>query len=125
MNLLGLVDDLRPLYSEARVFVAPIRVAAGVPIKVLEVSAMVLPVVGTKLMACQLGWKNGVEIGAANDPERMAERAVHLYSFREKWEFVRKSALDRVSREHSKSAFRAELRALLEGTSSTRNCWNG
>ena len=52
--LLGPVADLGPLYASARVFVAPVRFAAGVPIKILEATAAGLPTAGTRLMARQL-----------------------------------------------------------------------
>src|SRR6516162_2232033 len=79
VRLLGQVEDLRPLYDRARLFVSPIRFSAGIPIKVLEAAAAGLPVVGTELMATQLGWKPGVEIEAADNPAQMARKAVALY----------------------------------------------
>jgi glycosyltransferase involved in cell wall biosynthesis len=43
----GEVPDVRPFLSQARVAVAPFRIARGVQNKVLEAMAMELPVVGT------------------------------------------------------------------------------
>lgn len=115
VQLLGQVEDLRPLYDRARVFVSPIRFAAGVPIKILEAAAAGLPVGGTKLMATQLGWEPGVEIEATDDPAEMARTVVALYGDAGRWKGVRTAALHRLAREHSEAGFRRGLRALLEG----------
>ncbi len=53
------VDDLTRLYNNARVFVAPTRFAAGIPLKVIEAAARGVPVVCSKLLARQLGWEAG------------------------------------------------------------------
>src|SRR5271166_1953628 len=115
VRLLGKVEDLRPLYDRARVFVSPIRFSAGVPIKILEAAAAGLPVVGTELMAAQLGWEPGVEIEAVDDPAQMAMKAVALYGNAARWESVQTAALHRLSGEHSAAAFHLGLRALLAG----------
>ncbi len=115
VRLLGKVDDLRPLYNQARVFVSPIRFSAGVPIKILEAAAAGLPVVGTELMAAQLGWEPGVEIEAVDDPAQMAMKAVALYGNAARWESVQTAALLRSSREYSATVFHLSLRALLAG----------
>ena len=43
VRLLGVVDDLGPIYDGAKVFVAPTRFTAGLPLKVLEAAAYGLP----------------------------------------------------------------------------------
>jgi O-antigen biosynthesis protein len=113
--LRGRVEDLEPVYDQARVFVAPIRFAAGVPIKILDAGSAGLPTVGTKLMAKLLGWGSGVEMEACDDPVKMANAAISLYSNESRWEGVRSAALRRLSMEHSEAAFQRELRRLLDG----------
>jgi SAM-dependent methyltransferase len=115
VRLLGPVEDLRPIYAGARVFVAPVRFAAGVPIKILDAAAAGLPVIGTKLMAKLLGWKPGVEIVATDDPAEMANAAIALHDDNGRWQSMRVASSNRLLREHSEAAFRNELRALLEG----------
>jgi O-antigen biosynthesis protein len=113
VTLLGQVEDLRPLYDRARVFVSPIRFSAGLPIKILEAAASGLPVVGTELMVAQLGWRAGEELEAADDPAEMAKKAVALYENAARWQSMQGAARLRTSREHSATAFRSALRALL------------
>src|SRR5437763_14014694 len=67
VELLGRVDDLTPLYEQARLFVAPTRFPAGLPYKVHHAAAHGLPVVCTTLLAEQLGWRSGDELLAADD----------------------------------------------------------
>jgi GT2 family glycosyltransferase len=122
VQLLGQVEDLGPLFDRARVFISPIRFAAGVPIKILTAGASGLPVVGTKLMAAQLGWQPGVEIEANDDPLEMARAAIALYCDAERWEVMRTAMLHVLAREHSEARFRRELQALLEGNDRDAMC---
>ncbi|MEL7234754.1 MAG: glycosyltransferase family 4 protein, partial [Chloroflexota bacterium] len=49
IEVTGRVDDVRPYYTEATVFVCPLRIGAGIKNKVLEALAMGCPVVATPL----------------------------------------------------------------------------
>jgi glycosyltransferase involved in cell wall biosynthesis len=51
VELVGSAEDLSPYYERARIFVAPTRFAAGIPIKILDAAAHGLPVVTASLMA--------------------------------------------------------------------------
>src|SRR5205814_8960327 len=62
------VDHLTPLYDNARVFVAPTRYSAGIPLKVVEAAARGVPIVCTPLVADQLRWNSGNEPLATGRP---------------------------------------------------------
>ena len=113
--LLGPVDDLAPVYDAARVFIAPIRFAAGIPIKIIEASAAGLPTVATSLMGRQLRWNPDAEILNADDPKEFARACIELHASREQWTAIRDNAMDAVDREFGKSAFRKGLATLLGG----------
>lgn len=113
LELLGPVEDLRPLYDAARVFVAPTRFAAGVPLKVLDAAAHGVPVVGTAILAQQLGWSPGREMLAADAPQALADACLALHGDEAEWSRVRAAALQRVERDHSRSAFSARLAEAL------------
>ena len=66
------VDDLTPLYDDARVFVAPTRYSAGISLKVIEAAARGVPIVCTPLVARQLGWISGEELLTAETPAEFA-----------------------------------------------------
>jgi GT2 family glycosyltransferase/SAM-dependent methyltransferase len=114
IKLLGAIADLEPLYASARVFVAPTRFAAGLPIKILEATAAGLPTVATRLMARQLAWTPGFEIAAENDAAALATAAVDLHEDEAAWDAMRVSSQARLVGEHGSGVFRRRLRCILQ-----------
>ena len=115
IELLGEVADLTPLYDSHRVFVAPARFAAGAPYKVYEAASHGLPVVASDLLRDQLGWRDGVELLAADpgDPDGFAARIAGLYGSRRLWQALRAQALARLARDHEQAGYRARLGDIL------------
>jgi len=113
--LLGMVPDLSQAYAEHRVFIAPHRFAAGIPLKILEASAHGLPVVASSLLADQLGWRHGSDIFAVETDNAggFADACLAAYTDAAAWRRVQQGALDRIAREYSADAFGAALEALL------------
>lgn len=107
------VDDLTPLYEDARVFVAPTRYAAGISLKIIEAAARGVPIVCTALVAKQLGWTGGIEVLTADDPPGFANAIASLYADRELWLRLREAALKRVVKEYSFTEFRSALSSAL------------
>jgi GT2 family glycosyltransferase len=121
LEMAGIVDDLTPLYDTARVFLAPTRFAAGLPLKVMEAAAFGVPVVCTSLVARQLGWRDNVEVLVADTADDFAARATELYRDAAVWSHLREAALARVVADCSPTAFRAALaRALNEARHTSR-----
>jgi len=114
VEFLGRVGDLTPIYNGARVFVAPSKFAAGIPLKVIEAAAYGLPVVGTTLMATQLGWRDGVEMLAADGADAFAAACVRLYTDQPVWNELRVNALARVERDHAPERFSRTLKLILD-----------
>ena len=115
VRLLGTVRDLAPYYAEARVFIAPIHLAAGVPLKVIEASATGLPVVGTSLMARQLDWEPDKEIATADVPGAFAAAAITLHGDAVIWAAMSAAAQMRVRLEHGPAAFKTTVEHMLCG----------
>lgn len=69
----GMVEDLRPYRSRARVFVSPVRLGSGVRTKVLEAMASGLPVVSTSLGMAGIDAQTGVNCLVADTPELFAQ----------------------------------------------------
>jgi glycosyltransferase involved in cell wall biosynthesis len=107
----GPADDLRALYESARVFVAPTRFSAGVPLKVTEASAHGVPVVATALLAGQLEWEAGRELLVADTAEQFARHCLRLLTDPGEWERVRQNALNRVRDEYAPERFDRTLLA--------------
>ena len=107
------VDDLTSFYDRARLFVAPVRYAAGIPLKLLEAASRGLPIVSSRMLAEQLGWTSGTELLTADSPREFASSIQRLYSDRDLWEQLRTAALDRVASDCDPQRFRATLRAAI------------
>jgi hypothetical protein len=102
---LGPLADLDRAYSAARVFVAPTRFAAGIPLKVYDAAASGLPVVMTPLLASQPGWRHEEEALVGSSPQEFAAQCVRLHGDRVLWERIRSRALERVARDCDPARF--------------------
>ncbi len=112
--LRGVVEDLSPLYAAARVFVAPTRFGAGLPLKCLEAAARGVPIVCTSSAARQLGWRDGVETLVADEPSAFTEACAALLTDDGLWRRLRSAALARVETTASVEAFTGALREILD-----------
>jgi glycosyltransferase involved in cell wall biosynthesis len=115
LRILGKVPDLSAIYDEARVFVAPTRFAAGIPLKIYEAAARGVPAVATSLLMRQLGWVEDTHLLIADEPRAFAEQCVRLYSDASLWERIRRDALHQVRIDCSPEAFETTLESILEG----------
>jgi glycosyltransferase involved in cell wall biosynthesis len=113
IELLGRVEDLRSCYDSARLFIAPTRYAAGLPMKVHGAAAAGLPVVTTTLIATQLRWNHGEEVLIADRPEDFASACHRLYTDASLWERLRRNALACVGKECNPAEFSACMASLF------------
>jgi GT2 family glycosyltransferase/glycosyltransferase involved in cell wall biosynthesis len=105
IEVLGKVEDLKPLFLSSRVFVAPTRFAAGIPMKITEASARGLPVVSTRLLADQLGWDDGAELLVGEDENGFAAAVVALLKDDALWSRIRSAALVRAGSDFDPEVF--------------------
>lgn len=113
VECLGVTENLADAHNSARVFVAPTRFAAGIPLKIFGAAAAGVPVVATSLLAAQLGWTGGKELCIADTAEEFAHTCAQLHSDEALWTRVREAAFTRVSDECSQERFRKTLEAAL------------
>jgi glycosyltransferase involved in cell wall biosynthesis len=114
VELLGRTGDLRSFYDSARMFIAPTRYAAGLPLKVLEAAASGLPAVTTTLIARQLGWRDGVELFASDRASDFAMACGRLYTDHQVWSSLRQQALERIARDCDPVEFHSRISAVLD-----------
>ena len=107
------IQDLTALYDEARIFIAPIRFAAGIPLKIVHAAAHGLPIVATSLLARQLQWHDGQELLVADTADDFATACSCLYSTASQWHHVRAAALERLALDYSRERFVADLETAL------------
>jgi glycosyltransferase involved in cell wall biosynthesis len=113
VRLLGRVEEIEGHYATARLFIAPTRFAAGIPIKVQEAAAAGLPVVATALLGRQLGWTDGVELLTADTAEGFAAACHRLLTEDPLWQRLRAAALARVAEDCSAAGFQRSLEQAL------------
>lgn len=112
---LGFVADPTGLYNTSRLFLAPTRFSAGIPVKVQEAAAHGLPVMATNLLVEQLGWKAEIELAAhgADDPAGFAKALCAVYSDAKKWKNLRDNGLTRINEECSRDGFTNRVSHIL------------
>jgi glycosyltransferase involved in cell wall biosynthesis len=113
VQLLDRIDELGPLYDRSRLFVAPTRFAAGIPMKIHSAAAAGLPAAVTPLLAQQLGWHDGLELAVGDDAQAFAEACRRLYQDPELWARTRAGALARIAVECEPAAFSARIAGAL------------
>lgn len=80
VKVTGWVDDMRPWYARAKVFIAPMQIGTGLQNKVLEAMAMQLPVITSPLANQALKAKPGNELLIGNNPSDYAQHILSLLS---------------------------------------------
>lgn len=113
VQVLGMVEDLSDLYAAARIFIAPTRYAAGLPLKVHEAAGRGLPVVGTDLLGLQLGWQDGRDMLLAGTAEAFAGACARLYQDPKLWYEIRRGGLDRLLEEERIEDFSTTLLSVV------------
>lgn len=110
----GSVTDLGEWYRRCRLFVAPTRFSAGIPIKVLDAAAQGLPCVVTEGLRAQLGWKKDLEVGTAETlGTSFADQVYHYYTQEQAWNRLRNHALNRIRSEYSEEVILLTLQKIL------------
>jgi glycosyltransferase involved in cell wall biosynthesis len=80
VRLLGAVDDVRPHLASAAALVAPLRIAGGTRLKILEAMAMETPVVTTTIGAEGLNVRDAEHVLIADDAEAFARAVTRVAS---------------------------------------------
>ena len=74
----GFVDDVRPYFQSATVFVCPITEGGGTRLKILDALAMGMPIVSTAFAASGLALQDGRHLLIADTPNDFRERILQL-----------------------------------------------
>ena len=78
IEVTGFVDDIKPYFDDAHVFIAPFQIARGVQNKVLQAMACALPIVCTPLGAEGILCLHDKDIVIANNAEEFTHQAIAL-----------------------------------------------
>lgn len=116
VQVLGPRDALEPLYDSARVFIAPVRFAGGVPAKVIEAAAHGIPVAASALLVRQLGWREGIDIQAGRDALSFADGIARLLHDDGLWRRQQQAAWQQCAERYAPQRFGQRLQQVLEGS---------
>jgi glycosyltransferase involved in cell wall biosynthesis len=78
VELLGLVDDIRPVIDASAVYVVPLRVGGGTRLKILDALSMAKGLVTTSIGSEGLEVQSGRDLLIADDPRDFARSVVGL-----------------------------------------------
>jgi sugar transferase (PEP-CTERM/EpsH1 system associated) len=115
----GMVQDIRPYLSHARLAVAPLRIARGIQNKVLEAMAMAKPVIASAQALEGIDANIGVEVLLARDAGEFI--ATILALLQSPLDSIGKAARVRVVADYTWERTLAEVDALLAPDAPARN----
>lgn len=78
INVPGFVDDVRPYFQKATIFVCPITDGGGTRLKILDALAMGMPIVSTTFAASGLALRDGRHLLIADTPQTFVEQIRRL-----------------------------------------------
>jgi GT2 family glycosyltransferase/glycosyltransferase involved in cell wall biosynthesis len=110
----GFLEDISPLLTKSRVFVAPLRYGAGVKGKVGQAIEFGVPVVSTTIGAEGMNLKNGTSIALADTPEAFAQSIIDLYFDQKKWAKTQLAAREVINTYFSRESAKKHLEAILK-----------
>lgn len=109
----GYVEDLRPLFEEALVYIAPLRFGAGIKGKILEAINYGVPVVTTSIGAEGIGLSDGENVFIADSADGFVEAVARLHRDRELWERLSNRGRQYVEMNFSQAAFREKVEYVM------------
>jgi len=84
----GFVEDLEPLFSTSRLFLAPLRFGSGIKVKVLNAMCRGLPTITTPVGAEGLAAVHMQHLSITNSAEAMADSILHLMENATDWSLI-------------------------------------
>ncbi len=114
VRVTGLVPDMRPFLEQASVFVAPLRIAGGTRVKILEAQATGRPVVSTSAGAEGLDAADGESILIADDANAFADHVVRALTDERLGAHLASKGLSHVMRHHDWNQIGEHLSGLLQ-----------
>jgi GT2 family glycosyltransferase len=109
VDVVGFVPDPVERLSRVRVHVHPLRLGAGIKLKLIDTMAAGLPFVTTPVGAEGLGLGDLEDVLVAERPANLARLALELYRDPKLWERVQAELLELVERHFGRARFRRTL----------------
>jgi sugar transferase (PEP-CTERM/EpsH1 system associated) len=114
IEVTGFVDDIKPYFDKANIFIAPFRIARGVQNKVLQAFACGLPVIASSMGAEGIRCNVEQDILLADTPEQFINRIEQLTNNQECYTYISDNALKNVTHNYSWESILQPLKTLLK-----------
>lgn len=109
----GFVEDPKVIFENMDISIVPLRLGAGVKIKVLESLAAGLPVITTDVGAEGIMAENGIDILIENDPKEFAKKLNELMTDNEKRKFISENGKSTIEKNYFKGYNAEVLKRIL------------
>ena len=113
VKITGRVSSISTEVSDCVIGICPVRVAAGVQVKILDYMALGLPAVVTPYGAEGLGATDGAEICIASSPKDFANCIINLLSDPGERELISRSAREFIERKYSLRATASNFQEII------------
>lgn len=110
----GFIEDISPILSSARVFIAPLRYGAGVKGKVGQAVEYGIPVVSTTIGAEGMYMSDGESVCIADTPDEFARKVISLYTDESLWDKIHNNARIVLTNHFSRDAAKKNLQSILK-----------
>ena len=121
VHLIGYVEDPKPWFNKARLFVAPLRYGAGMKGKIGQSLGLGLPVVTTSIGAEGMVLENGKHILIADNPMDFANEVVKLYQDPVLWNKLAELGRLHISQHFSETAARGIIQKIFQSNENPDN----
>ncbi len=88
----GFVEDLEPLFSSSRLFLAPLRFGSGIKVKVLNAMCRGLPTITTPVGAEGLAAKHMEHLSITETADDMVASIFHLMNHSQPWQVMEQAS---------------------------------
>jgi GT2 family glycosyltransferase len=109
----GYLQDLRPLFEQALVYIAPLRFGAGIKGKILEALNCGLPVVTTSVGAEGIGLTDTENVLIADSAADFCTAVIKLYRDPVLWDKIRTKGRGYVGMNFSQDAFKKRVASVM------------
>ncbi|MFA6001913.1 MAG: glycosyltransferase family 4 protein [Thermoleophilia bacterium] len=113
-RILGFVEDIKPLYGDASIFVVPLRMGGGSRLKILEAFAAGRPVVSTSIGAAGIDVTHGEHLLLADTPEDFSRAVLKLQEDGDLYEKLRDNARRLVEEKYDWPVLARKFEAAIE-----------
>ncbi len=113
IDVRGYVADIRDVFDNCRISVAPLRYGAGLKGKVISSLSFGVPVVATSVAVEGGNFRNGENVLIADEPEAFAESILQLYGNQAMWDSLSNGGLEHCYRRFSVPVVSAKLATLV------------